>query len=141
MAYFAVLTPEMVVSRVFPGRDEDDQTGGVQDWEQHYGDFYGLQVVRTSYNTRGGIHYNLETGEPSDDQTKAFRFNYAGIGYTFDPDRGTDGAFIPPKPNYDSWVLDEDTCLWEAPVALPDDADTVAYVWDEESVSWVAQDS
>ena len=60
-------------------------------------------------------------------------------GFTFDPDKGTDGAFIPPKP-FDSWVLDEGTCLWVAPVALPDDADTVAYAWDEEAGDWVTAD-
>lgn len=61
------------------------------------------------------------------------RFNYASIGYTYDADRD---AFIPPTP-YPSWVLDEDTCLWVAPVPLPDDADTVDYVWDESSTNWV----
>ena len=59
--------------------------------------------VQTSYNTRGGIHYNPETGEPSEDQSKALRKNYAGIGYAYDKQRD---AFIPPKP-FASWVLDE----------------------------------
>ena len=67
--------------------------------------------VQTSYNTRGGIHYNPETGEPSADQSKAFRFNYAGIGYSYDPARD---AFIPPKPSEDA-TLDEATCLWSNP--------------------------
>jgi hypothetical protein len=62
-----------------------------------------------------------------------FRYNYAGIGYTFDTDKGTDGAFIPPKP-FESWVLDEDTCLWEAPVEYPTDG--AQYVWDEEAGNW-----
>ena len=60
------------------------------------------------------------------------RKNFAGIGYTYDPDRD---AFIPPKP-YDSWVLDEETCRWEAPVPYPDDG--VMYRWDEETTDWVA---
>jgi hypothetical protein len=64
--------------------------------------------VATSYNTRGGVHYDPQTGEPSADQSKALRFNYAGIGYTYDAARD---AFIPPKPHPDA-VLDEDTCLW-----------------------------
>lgn len=62
------------------------------------------------------------------------RYNHAGIGFTYDEERD---AFIPPKP-FESWVLDEGTCLWVAPVALPDDADTVAYEWDEEAGDWVA---
>jgi len=66
------------------------------------------------------------------------RKNYAGIGYTFDKDRD---AFIPPKP-YNSWVLDENTCLWNAPVALPSDAGTgeppKMYTWDETTTNWVA---
>jgi len=63
--------------------------------------------------------------------SKAFRKNYAGIGYTYDPDRD---AFIPPKP-FESWVLDEDTCLWEPPIPYPDDGQM--YRWDETTVSWV----
>ena len=63
-----------------------------------------------------------------------YRYNKAGIGFTFDPSKGTDGAFIPPKP-YPSWVLDEGTCLWEAPTPHPEDGN--AYTWDEETTSWV----
>jgi len=80
------------------------------------------QWIQTSYNTRGGVHSNGET---------PLRKNYAGVGYTYDSDRD---AFIPPQP-YPSWVLDEDTCLWEAPVAYPDD--DKMYAWDEETTSWV----
>jgi hypothetical protein len=83
-------------------------------------DFIDLGVVgnpsewiQTSYNTRGGVHYNPETGEPSADQTKALRKNYAGIGDTYDPQRD---AFIEPQPS-EGWVLNEQTCLWEAPVS------------------------
>jgi hypothetical protein len=63
---------------------------------------------QTSYNTRGGVHYDPQTGEPSADQSKALRYNYAGIGYTYDSARD---AFIPPKPHPDA-VIDEATCLW-----------------------------
>jgi hypothetical protein len=90
------------------------------------------QWIQTSYNTRGGKHYDPETGELSADQTKALRKNYAGIGYTYDAAKD---AFIPPKP-YNSWLLDEDTCLWNAPVAYPDDGGR--YVWNEETTSWDA---
>lgn len=87
--------------------------------------------IQTSYNTRGGVHYHPETDEPSADQSKALRKNYAGIGYTYDRTRD---AFIPPKP-YASWLLNEDTCLWGPPVAKPND--DKAYIWDEETTAWV----
>lgn len=87
--------------------------------------------IQTSYNTRGGVHYNPETGEPSADQSKALRKNYAGIGYTYDKVRY---AFIPPQP-YASWTLNEDTCLWDPPVAYPTDGKV--YKWDEDTTNWV----
>ena len=85
--------------------------------------------IQTSYNTRGGQHYDPETGEV-DDGTP-LRKNYAGIGYTYDSDLD---AFYAPQP-YPSWTLNEDTCQWEAPVAYPDD--DKMYAWDEETTSWV----
>jgi len=85
--------------------------------------------IQTSYNTRNGIHYNSETGNPSEDQSKALRKNYAGIGYTYN--RELD-AFIPPKP-YASWVLDEETCQWNAPIARPEGDNK----WSEETLSWI----
>ena len=80
---------------------------------------------QTSYNTRGGVHIN--NGTP-------FRKNHAGIGYTYDETRD---AFIPPKP-YNSWILNEDTCLWEAPVAMPTTTleDNQYYSWNESIVNW-----
>jgi hypothetical protein len=86
--------------------------------------------IQCSYNTRGGVHYQSDRITPSDDQTKALRKNYAGIGFTYDKDKD---AFIPPKP-FNSWTLNEDTCLWEAPVAYPDDGQD--YTWNEETKSW-----
>ena len=80
------------------------------------------QWIQTSYNTHGGVHAN--GGEP-------LRKNYAGIGYTYDSQRD---AFIPPKP-FASWVLNEDTCLWDAPTTYPTDGNS--YQWDEQSLSWV----
>jgi len=77
--------------------------------------------LQTSYNTHGGEH--SEGGNP-------LRKNYAGIGYTYDKDRD---AFIPPKP-YPSWVLNEDTCLWDAPTPMPDDEQM--YIWNEEITNW-----
>lgn len=87
--------------------------------------------IQTSYNTKGGIHYQPNTNIPSDDQTKALRKNYAGIGYAYDSVRD---AFIPPKP-YNSWVLNDYSCLWEAPVALPNDGKQ--YFWDENQLLWI----
>ena len=87
--------------------------------------------VQTSYNTRGGVHYQPDTNEPSADQSKALRKNYAGIGFTYDR---TKDAFIPPKP-FNSWLLNDATCLWEAPVAYPTDGQ--AYKWDEDTTNWV----
>jgi len=80
---------------------------------------------QTSYNTEGGVH--KLGGTP-------FRKNYAGIGYTYDESRN---AFIPPKGIYNSWVLNEDTCHWEAPVAYPDDGNK--YHWNEEITNWVEE--
>ena len=130
MAHYALLDTSNTVTRVIVGRDEDDLVDGIASWEQYYGAFHVQRCLRTSYNTVGGIHYNAETGEPSEYQTKAFRKNYAGIGYTYDEERD---AFIPPQP-FESWVLNEDTCLWDAPVPMPEDG---MYTWDEETTSWI----
>ncbi len=90
------------------------------------------QWIQTSYNTRGGVHYNPDTNEPSADQSKALRKNYAGIGYSYDAQRD---AFIPPKP-YASWLLDDQTCLWNAPVPYPTDGGR--YTWNEANQTWDA---
>jgi hypothetical protein len=88
------------------------------------------QWLRTSYNTRGGVHYEPNSDTPKADQSQALRKNYAGIGYSYDHVRD---AFIPPQP-YASWVLNEQTCLWGAPVPAPTDGKF--YEWDESTVSW-----
>ncbi len=128
MAHYAYVNDGIVTS-VIVGPDEGTEPDGVDSWEDYFTAKGKGQAVRTSYNTRGGIHYT--DGEPSADQTKALRFNYAGLGFTYDADRD---AFIPPKP-YDSWVLDEATCLWVAPVPYPEDGGE--YTWDEETGDWV----
>ena len=80
--------------------------------------------IQTSYNTYGGVH--RLGGTP-------FRKNFAGVDYTYDQTRD---AFIPPKP-FSSWTLNETTCLWEAPVAYPDDATRdKQYAWNETNLSW-----
>lgn len=88
--------------------------------------------IKTSYNTRGGIYYTPNTHDIDQDQSKALRKNYAGIGYTYDSDRD---AFIPPQP-YPSWNLEEESCLWTPPVPYPTDKST-PYYWDEDNQSWV----
>lgn len=82
---------------------------------------FGSGWVQTSYNTSGGQH----------PQNTPLRKNYAGVGYTYDANRD---AFIPPKP-YASWQLNEDTCLWDSPVAMP--TDNKMYQWDESTTSWI----
>lgn len=83
--------------------------------------------LQTSYNTHGGVHYGQD-GEP--DGGEALRKNYAGIGFTYDR---TKDAFIPPQP-YASWTLNDESCLWKAPVAYPDDGQM--YTWNEDTTSW-----
>lgn len=83
--------------------------------------------VQTSYNTRGGVHYGPD-GKPDG---PGLRKNYAGIGYAYDT---LLDAFIPPKP-FPSWLLDTQTCLWNAPVPYPTDGKP--YAWDEENQTWV----
>jgi hypothetical protein len=109
MAHYAFLDSNNIVTEVIVGKDETDTT---ENWEQFYGEFRGQVCKRTSYN--GNI-----------------RKNYAGIGYTYDFERD---AFIAPKP-YNSWVLNETTCRWDAPVAMP--IDDKRYTWDENTVNWV----
>ena len=118
MAHYAFLNMQNIVTEVIVGKDETD---GPTNWEMHYGNIREQVCKRTSYNTKGGVH--SEGGTP-------FRKNYAGIGYTYDFARD---AFIPTKP-FDSWTLNENSCLWEAPVAYPNDGQM--YTWNEEMGTW-----
>jgi hypothetical protein len=129
MAHMAKLDENNIVVAVLVARDEDEDREAAL--SARTGDTY----KRTSYNTRGGKHYQAD-GTESADQTKAFRKNYAGVGYSYDSSRD---AFIPPQP-YASWVLDETACLWDAPIALPSDSGTedsdgniITYGWDEDA--------
>ena len=121
MAHYAFLNENNIVTYVIVGKNEGED--GI-DWEQFYG------AVRTSYNTAGGVYYDPITQEPALDQSKAFRKNYAGIGYTYDPVRD---AFLPPKP-FNSWILDESSCTWQPPVPMP--ADGEIYQWNEDLQTW-----
>jgi len=122
MAHYAFLDENSVVTHVIVGKNEGED--GI-DWEEFYG------AVRTSYNTAAGIYYDPQTGQPAEDQSKAFRKNYAGIGYTYDPIRD---AFIPPKP-HNSWILNEDTCCWDPPIPYPTDGNK--YIWYEDLTKWI----
>jgi hypothetical protein len=110
MAHYAFLNENNIVTEVITGIDETELIEGL-DTETWYGNFRNQVCKRTSYNGN-------------------YRKNYAGIGYTYDEARD---AFISPKP-FDSWILDEDTCNWNSPVAYP--ADGKMYQWDEEQQQW-----
>ena len=109
MAHYAFLDENNIVTEVIVGTDETELIEGL-DTETWYGQFRGQVCKRTSYN--GNI-----------------RKNYAGIGFSYD--EALD-SFIPPKP-FDSWLLNEETANWEAPVPMPEGN----YRWDEDSVSWL----
>ena len=112
MAHYAFLDENNIVTEVITGIDETETIEGL-DTETWYGNFRGQICKRTSYNNN-------------------YRKNYAGVGFTYDETRD---AFIAPKP-YDSWLLDEDTCRWQAPVAYPTDG--VMYTWNEDNKDWQA---
>jgi len=123
MAHYAFLDSNNIVTEVITGNDENNE-----DWETFYGNLRNQVCKRTSYNTCGGVH--ALGGNP-------FRKNYAGIGYMYDSNKD---AFIPPKP-FSAWVLNETTCLWDAPFSRPNDAiangGTKRYDWDEATNNWV----
>lgn len=114
MAHYAFLDGNNIVTEVIVGVDETELIDGL-DPETWYGNFRNQVCKRTSYNGK-------------------IRKNYAGIGFTYDPERD---AFISPKP-FESWVLDETTCQWEAPTPYPDDGFT--YTWSEQTLNWELAD-
>lgn len=115
MAHYAFLDADNVVTEVIVGIDESELIEG-KDPETWYGEFRGQVCKRTSYN--GNI-----------------RKNFAAIGYKYDP---TLDAFVPPRP-YESWLLNEAICQWEAPTPYPTDGQR--YVWDEATQNWVAAET
>ena len=128
MAHYAILNDNNIVVNVITGKDE----GADIDWEKHYAmilDIPENRVKRTSYNTVNGSH--LLGGTP-------FRKNYAGVGFLYDPVRD---AFYYPKP-LESWILNEQTCIWEPPVPIPSipPPEGKYYNWDEPTLSWILQD-
>jgi len=130
MASFAKLNLENIVEQVISVHNNELLDNGIES------EIKGIEFLKTlynepnaiwkqsSYNTNGGVHSN--GGTP-------FRKNHAGIGYTYDSNRD---AFIPPKP-YNSWVLNETTCLWNSPIAYPNDGQF--YKWNEQTLNWILQ--
>ena len=114
MAHYAFLDESNIVTEVIVGKDENEIIDGLTP-EEWYGNYRQQKCVRTSYNA-------FKNG---------FRKNYAGIGYTYDEQRD---AFIAPKP-FQSWILNEETCRWEAPVPIPNY--DKPWSWDEETKSWI----
>lgn len=106
-----------------------------EDFFDNNPDRFEGQWVKTSYNTRRGVYYKPNSWEPHEDQTRALRKNYAGVGYTYDEQRD---AFIPPK-KFSSWVLNEESCIWEAPIPYPED--DKYYLWNEELLEWEQVDA
>jgi hypothetical protein len=113
MSHFALLNENNIVVQVLVIEQDAINTG-------LFGD--PAKFVQTSYNTRGGVH--SLGGTP-------LRKNFAGIGFTYDAVRD---AFIPPKP-FTSWILDENTCIWQAPIPAPNDGKL--YAWNEDTKSWI----
>jgi hypothetical protein len=113
MAHYAFLNENNIVTEVITGVDETELIEGLTP-EEWYGNFREQRCVRTSYN--GNI-----------------RKNYAGIGSTYDEERD---AFIAPKP-FDSWILNEEICQWEAPIPYPTDG--LIYVWNNNKTEWEEQ--
>lgn len=126
MGHYAKIVKGKVVKVIVATQDF---ISNYNDGEPEITSFPGVWI-KTSYNTRGGVHYQPNTNIPSEDQSKALRKNYAGIGYTYDEVRD---AFIPPKP-FRSWILNEDTCIWGPPVEAPEDGKI--YKWNEEALNW-----
>lgn len=120
MAHYAIIDNENIVTDVIVGRDDADIPEGYTSWEEYYG---GL---KTSYNTFAGAHQL--GGTP-------LRKNMAAIGYTYDAGRD---AFIPPK-KWESWVLNEETCRWEAPVPMPTITVNERADWIEADQKWDVQ--
>ena len=117
MAHFAKVENGIVTQVIVAEQDfiHSGAVGNPENW------------IQTSYNTYGGVH--LLGGTP-------LRKNFAGVGFTYNIEKD---AFIPPKPlQYESWILNEEKCIWEAPIEMPNDGKP--YYWDEELLEWVLLD-
>ena len=114
MAHYAFINDNNIVTEVIVGRNETEVVDGITDWEAHYATYRpGQRCVRTSYNNN-------------------IRARYAGIGYSYDPERD---VFIAPKP-FPSWILNETTTEWGAPIPMPVEEGKF-FIWDENIVAWI----
>lgn len=125
MAHWAELDDNNIVTRVVVCSNDDPDEG--ESWL--YANLGG-NWVKTSYNSFEGQRIDPDTGETTSDH---FRFNFAGEGYTYDPNYGVNGAFIPPKP-FPSWVLAQEKASWEPPTPAPETGGP--WLWDENTLSW-----
>jgi hypothetical protein len=117
MSHFAQVIDGIVQDVIVAGQDFIDTSSDPQNW------------IETSYNTRGNVHYNPNTGLP--DGKPPLRGNYAGIGYTYD---AINNVFYAPQP-FPSWILNNSNWTWEAPTPMPNDGNS--YDWDEPTISWI----
>lgn len=160
MAHFAEIRSDnnIVLRVIVVGNHQEQQYGGFNtpELEQWVASFHPNDPVikaelggiypqtywkQTSYNTKAGKYYNLN-GEIAADQSKSFRKNYAGIGYTYHSDID---AFVPPKP-FNSWILNSTTGVYDPPIPYPSirtygDNQPLVVGWDEENQKWFATDS
>jgi hypothetical protein len=117
MSHFALVIDGIVEEVIVAEQDFIDTLPDPQNW------------IETSYNTRGNVHYNPNTGLP--DGKPPLRGNYAGIGYTYD---AINDVFYAPQP-YPSWILNTTTWIWEAPIKMPTKKGN--WTWDEPTLSWI----
>ena len=146
MAYFARINSSNIVEEVFnfdnykmlENDGTESEAAGLNMLNKRFGDISPSYWKQTSYNTHGGVHYaSYGPDVPSADQSKARRKNYAGVGAVYDAARD---AFYEVKP-IASWILNESTCRWEAPIAKPADHPDIEQVtlWDEGLGTWVGK--
>lgn len=128
MAHFSEIGNENIVARVLVIPNEQEHRG--EDFIKNELGIDG-RWIRTSFNTFGGIHYDQETGLPSENQEKSLRKNYGAVGFFYDEEKD---AFIPPRPPEGTWILNEETCLWERPIPMPETGGP--WIWNEEIGDW-----
>jgi hypothetical protein len=127
MSHFAQINDQYIVQQILVISQDEINTG-------IWGD--PASWIQTSYNTRGGVYYTPGTNTPDPDQSKAFRKNYAGIGFMYLSNGPEGEGFVPPSP-YPSWVMNSFSYTWEAPVPRPVPNSPPFYQWIEDTLSWI----
>lgn len=138
MAYFAKINSNNIVETVISVNNNvlldqnnvEQESKGIEFLKNLYND-QNSKWVQTSFNTRANKYLNPDNTLAAD-QSKAFRKNFASIGYTYDEQRN---AFIPPKV-FNSWILNENSCVWEAPIPKPPKPENGWYIWNENIQNW-----